>query len=247
MNTDITIQEESYLRQRLAPQPGDADYIHLSDLLAALEKFKTEEKIRILDYGAGGSPYRRFFPHAEYRRADFENIDGLDYKIDNDSKIAEADEVFDLVLSTQVAEHVFSSEAYFAESYRLLKKGGRLICTTHGTYPDHGCPYDFQRWTADGLIRDLRAAGFAVEGIEKLTTNGRAMMYLIQRFSGWFDTSTSPLWSFAFRGLRSFLHRAPKYWQKLSDRLFPDNRVVSSTLDGHEFYIGVIISAVKEK
>jgi SAM-dependent methyltransferase len=247
MSEEAVIQNSDYIRQRLAPMQGDADYIHLSDLLMALEKIKTDEKIRILDYGCGGSPYRALFPNADYRRADFEAMDNLDYKIGHDSRIEETDETFDFVLSTQVAEHVTDSKAYFAECFRLLKKGGRLICTTHGTYPDHGCPYDFQRWTADGLLRDVENAGFSVKNVEKLTTNGRALMYFIQRFSGWLDTSSSWFWAFIFRLLRSFLHRFPKYWQKLSDRLFPKNRIVDSKTTGHEFYVGVVVSAVKEK
>ncbi|HXF90400.1 MAG TPA: methyltransferase domain-containing protein [Candidatus Nitrosotenuis sp.] len=247
MNTVSGIQNEDYIRQRLAPKPGDADYIHLSDLLIALEKFRTDEVITILDYGCSGSPYRNLFPNADYRRADFENIENLDYKIGEDSKIDEKDETFDLILSTQVAEHVSNPNAYFTECFRLLKKGGKLICTTHGTYPDHGCPYDFQRWTADGLLRDLKDAGFSIVSVEKLTTNGRAVMYLIQRFSGWFETSSSSIWHLAFRLFRSFMHRIPQHWQKLSDKLFPNNRVVSSKIPGHEFYIGLIISAVKIK
>lgn len=246
MNTIKTIEEKTYIRRRLSPLPGDDDYIHLSDLLIALDKFQTNASIRILDYGCGGSPYRGLFPNADYRRADFEAMDNLDYVIGDDSRIDERDESFDLILSTQVAEHVSNPAVYLSESFRLLKKGGRLICTTHGTYPDHGCPYDFQRWTADGLMRDVRAAGFSVDKTFKLTTNGRAMMYLLQRFSGWFDTSASKVWSPALRAYRSFLHRKPQYWQKLSDRLFAANRVVDSSVDGHEFYIGVVVSALKE-
>src|SRR5262249_48561646 len=149
--------------------------------------------------GCGGSPYRSLFPNAEYLRADFTGVFDLDYVIGEHSKIDEADEIFDLILSTQVTEHVEDAPSYFAESYRLLKRGGRFVCTTHGTYPDHACPYDFQRWTADGLKRDIAAAGFTVTQGIKLTTNGRAMMFLLRRFSGWIETSASGFWSFLFR------------------------------------------------
>src|SRR6187431_2690649 len=105
MEPDTAIQDKDYLRERLEPRSGDPDYIHLSDLLMALEEFRTDEAITILDYGCGGSPYRSLFPNAEYKRADFVEMDDLDYVIGGDSRVDERDSTFDLILSTQVAEH----------------------------------------------------------------------------------------------------------------------------------------------
>jgi SAM-dependent methyltransferase len=245
MEPDKAIENSDYLSRRLEPRPGDPDYLHLVDLLAALRPFATADQLSILDFGCGGSPYRSLFPNADYRRADFEEMSDLDYAIGNDSRVDERDEIFDLILSTQVAEHVSSPSGYFAECYRLLKPGGRLICTTHGTYPDHGCPYDFQRWTADGLRRDLELAGFTVTETKKLTTNARAMMYFLQRFSGWFDSTSSGVYGPLLRGYRSYLHRRPKSWHKLADKLFGGNQVVDCAEQGHEIYVGLLLSAEK--
>jgi SAM-dependent methyltransferase len=244
MEPDTAIQDKEYLRKRLEPMAGDPDYLHLADLLEALEPHRTEETISILDYGCGGSPYRSLFPNAVYKRADFGAMADLDYVIGNDSRISESDESFDMVLSTQVAEHVMDPAGYFAECFRLLKPGGRLICSTHGAYPDHGCPYDFQRWTANGLTRDLEQAGFTIEKVLKLTTNGRALMYMIQKFSGWFESPSgfsAPL----FRIFRSIMHRSPSAWHRLSDRAFATQRVVEASEIGNEFYIGLLIAARK--
>jgi SAM-dependent methyltransferase len=245
MDDHSAIEDQEYLRQRLQPRPGDADYIHLADLRYALRMIQSWQKLAVLDYGCGGSPYQSLFPNADYKRADFEAMSGLDYVIGNDSRVDEADATFDLILSTQVAEHVSSPSGYFAECYRLLKPGGRLICTTHGTYPDHGCPYDFQRWTADGLRRDLTSVGFSVIEMKKLTTNARALMYFMQRFSGWFDAPSGGLFSPLLRVYRSYLHRRPKGWHKLADKLFSANRVVDAMTDGHDLYVGLM--AVAEK
>jgi SAM-dependent methyltransferase len=240
------IQNEDYTQKRLNPSRGDADYIHLVDLLRALSSHETSKNLTMLDFGCGGSPYRSLFPNADYRRADFDAMADLNYVIGCNSRVDERDQTFDLILSTQVAEHVTSATDYFAECHRLLKPGGRLICTTHGIYPDHGCPYDFQRWTADGLKRDLETAGFSVAEMKKLTTNARALMYFLQRFSGWFDSSSGGIYMPLLRVYRSFLHRRPKSWHKLADRLFPNNGVVDSAAPGHEFYVGLMAIAVKE-
>lgn len=246
MNTQNAIQQEEYLRSRVEPRPGDLDYIHLVDLLEALKPHGSDEPLVILDYGSGGSPYRNLYPKADYRRADFVTTESLDYVLDADGRVAERDGLFDIILSTQVAEHVRDPRLYFRESLRLLKSGGRFICTTHGTYPDHGCPHDFQRWTVDGLARDIREAGFEVESSVKVTTNGRAMMYIIQRFSGWMTPpASSRTASAVFRLLRSVLHRTTAVWHRAADRWFDSNKVVRGEAPDHEFYLGVIVVARK--
>jgi len=147
-----------YIRARIAPLPGDPFYLHLRDLLDAIRGYSSSEPLCILDYGAGLSPYRSLFPNARYLRADVTDADGVEYVISDDGRISAQSEVFDLVLSTQVLEHVAAPLTYLSECFRVLKKGGRLLLSTHGMYEDHGCPYDFQRWTADGLKRDLTQA-----------------------------------------------------------------------------------------
>lgn len=242
IHSDVSIQDEEYLRKRLEPKYGDPDYLHLSDLFLALNQLRSDENIKVLDFGCGGSPYRSLFPNADYKRADFGDLADLDYVIGMDSRLDEEDEMFDLVLSTQVAEHTLAPIMYFKECFRLLRPGGRLICTTHGTYPDHGCPYDFQRWTADGLARDLLALGFKVDRMQKLTTNVRALMYLMQKFSGWVESPSKGTDSL-FRVFRSAMHRSPKMWQRVSDRAFPGNRIVEAADEGHELYLGLVAVA----
>jgi SAM-dependent methyltransferase len=244
MESKTEIQNEDYLRERLEPRSGDPHYIHLSDLLMALEEFRSDEAITILDYGCGGSPYRSLFPNSEYKRADFVEMDDLDYVIGGDSRVDERDSTFDLILSTQVAEHVTNPFIYFRECYRLLRPGGSLICTTHGTYPDHGCPYDFQRWTADGLERDVRAVGFSIERTLKLTTNARALIYLTQRFIGWFETSSGNS-SPALRLFRSWMYRSPAFVHRFADKSFAENRVVKSGIPNHDFYLGILVRCHK--
>jgi hypothetical protein len=96
-----------YSRQRLQPRRGDPLYLHLSDLEKGLSRFRSNAPLRILDYGCGASPYRSFFPNADYRRADASDAADLDYRVGDDQSIPERSEYFDLVLSTQVLEHVW--------------------------------------------------------------------------------------------------------------------------------------------
>jgi SAM-dependent methyltransferase len=166
---------------RTKPSYSNDNYLVWADLNAFIKSNGTNDHIKVLDYGAGASPYRQYFPNAEYRRADITGAKYLDYHIGADSTITEADETFDLIISTQVAEHVVNPDVYFRECFRLLKKGGRLILTTHGIWEEHGSPYDFQRWVEAGFRRDLTLAGFERMDIFKLTCGIRAGIVLFTR------------------------------------------------------------------
>jgi SAM-dependent methyltransferase len=237
------LEADGYLRERLSPSQSRSDYLHLVDLREALDLHKTSEKISILDYGCGGSPYRGLFPNSKYFRADFTPCDGLDFVLPADSSVSAPDSSFDMVLSTQVLEHVPDPANYVAECFRVLKSGGFFVLTTHGLFEDHGCPYDFQRWTADGLRLLLERAGFQIKGAKKLTCGPRALCFFVNHWFWQLQAPKSSLFGFAlwgFRGLWRFDHRwlnrcADKYFQRYSivDAGVPDNRV----------YIGLLMHA----
>lgn len=238
------LQDAGYNRQRSDPLPGDYGYyLHLSDLRMGLEQFATTAPIKVLDYGSGGSPYRSLFPHADYRRADIGPSDDLDYALDLTGKIPEPAATFDLILSTQVVEHVKEPAGYFAECFRLLKPGGRLICTTHGTFEDHGCPADYQRWTAYGLQRDLEVAGFQVTGVSKLTTGPRAVLFLIDR--GWLKAPAKGLLGITLILVRGALKVLRPQVHRMCDATLANYRVVASNLDDHPLYVGLLITCVR--
>src|SRR6185437_659641 len=170
-------ENPEHVRLRVEPRHSDCDYLVFSDLNDFIRQNGSKEKIITLDFGAGNSPYRLYFPSADYRRADILDIPDLRYRIQSDGQINEHDEVFDLIISTQVLEHVRNVGQYLAEAHRLLKKGGRLLLTTHGTWEEHGVPYDFQRWTEEGMRRELAAANFSEVEIFKLTSGLRATVF----------------------------------------------------------------------
>lgn len=174
----LRLSENDYLRQRINPRPGDPLYLHLADLHRGLNLHGTEQPLLLLDYGCGGSPYRSFFPNATYHRADYSCTPSVDFTLEANGLLpAISDGSYDMVLSTQVLEHVSDPHCYLAESHRVLRRGGKLILTTHGTFPDHGCPHDYWRWTADGLKLSLERAGFKVTRISKLTCGIRAVLF----------------------------------------------------------------------
>ena len=237
---------DEHVRLRLSPAPGEHHYLVLSDLRNYLERVHTADRLAVIDFGAGASPYRSLFPNADYRRADFVPSPGLHYIVDGDSRVPENDGVFDLVLSTQVAEHVANPMSYFREAFRLLRPGGRLVVTTHGIWPDHGTPYDFQRWTAAGLVRDIAQAGFVNLKSSKLTAGYRGYLFLaldaLASVGGgrtWWRRRGASLMQKLLRASRPWLHRR-------IDSLWPALRIAelgSNPNGGPPFYILVAVEA----
>src|SRR5215475_7010642 len=91
-----------YLRQRISPSAGDYDYLHLSDLLLAIQTLIPPNVSRVLDYGCGSSPYRSLFGSCTYHRADLVGGHDLDFEYGPDSLLSSEIENYDCVLSTQV-------------------------------------------------------------------------------------------------------------------------------------------------
>ena len=146
------LSADEYIRQRLNPSPFDKDYLHLTDLGALIRGIAPEVRGVVFDFGCGGAPYARLFAQCEsYIAADLEPGPSVNRVLRPDGLTDEKDGSVDFILSSQVLEHVKNPRLYLQECRRILRPGGRIVLTTHGMVVEHGCPHDYQRWTARGL------------------------------------------------------------------------------------------------
>jgi len=127
--------------------------------------------LRAIDVGCGGQPFRALIESAgfEYHAIDTQAQPGvaLDAVCAIDQPLPEellgiTRAGFDLVLCTEVLEHVLDWPAAWANLYRLLAPGGRLIITCPFVYPLHEEPYDFWRATPHALRRFAERFGFTI-------------------------------------------------------------------------------------
>ncbi|MBE2181063.1 MAG: methyltransferase domain-containing protein [Chthoniobacterales bacterium] len=235
-----------YNRSRLEPSFDDPAYVALADLRMALDLVRSDEAVRVLDYGAGGSPYRPLFPKADYRRADCVELPGLDYIFGADEKISESDEVFDLVLSTQVLEHVRHPQLYLREAWRLLKPGGRIIVSTHGLFEEHGAPIDFRRWTLEGLFCELEEAGFRRGRGWKLTCGPRALLFWAMRHGGTGKPTMKSFFGAGWNAVRAVATGNLSWLNRQADRHFGKFAVMEDGAQTPPIYVGVLAVGHKE-
>lgn len=121
-------------------------------------------KYKILDYGCGVKPYEYIFENysEKYTGVDVGENPHADRRIEPGEKLPFENEEFDVVLSSQVLEHVENTELYLSECRRVLKHEGILILSTHGTWQFHSAPVDVQRWTSYGLKKLIEKFGFDI-------------------------------------------------------------------------------------
>jgi SAM-dependent methyltransferase len=120
---------------------------------------------RVLDVGCGHKPYFPFFAGAsEYVGVDMAGNPDADV-VGTVESLPLADGSFDIVLCTQVLEHVDDPAAAVRELHRVTAPGGRVLASTHGVMVFHPNPNDYWRWTHTGLRRlfELNGAWSSVD------------------------------------------------------------------------------------
>lgn len=154
--------------RRAAPRIWQADWLVLREMACVLRSVLADPVLKLqgartLDFGCGTRPYEPWFAAAgvHYRGADIDAAHEV--RIRNDGTLDCGDAEYDLVASFQVLEHVWDLATYLGEAHRVLRKGGRLLLSTHGTWLYHPHPHDFRRWTAEGLLREIESRGFKLE------------------------------------------------------------------------------------
>lgn len=115
----------------------------------------------VLDVGCGHKPYRECFGDVRYLGMDFTTKDSSPDFVGDACRIPIRTGAVDIVLCTQVIEHVPEPSELLCELHRVLRPGGSLILTGPMYWPLHEEPYDFYRFTKYGFIHLLKKSGFS--------------------------------------------------------------------------------------
>ena len=152
---------------------------------------------RVLDVGAGTCPYRPLFTHARYETHDFTGYEGyqdparegLYGAIDHVSDITALPlpaAAFDVVLCTEVLEHVPEPIAAVGEMARVLRPGGSMLLTAPLGSGLHQEPYHFYGGYTPHWYR-MVAERFGLD-VAEITPNGGTFRHIAQecaRVSWW--------------------------------------------------------------
>jgi len=130
---------------------------------------------KVLELGTRRWNTTRSTHHAAWLPADATHVmsdvtDGLDVDVVADAHTLApfAAKTFDAVIAVSVWEHLQHPWVAATAAARVLKPGGLLYVATHHTFPVHGYPSDYTRWTDEGLkalfdapLWDVNLAGYS--------------------------------------------------------------------------------------
>lgn len=123
-----------------------------------------------------------------------------------------ADESFDVVICSELLEHVPHPPAVLGEAYRVLRKDGVLLICVPFLYQIHGDPYDFGRYTDYYWLNHLKKTGFKGIEIKKQGLFWSVLVDMIRAW--WYELDKSGKLSFrkiAFR-LMALFKRLAVQW-----------------------------------
>lgn len=142
----------------------------------------------VLDAGAGASKYRPFFAHCRYETQDFcqyqgelvKYVEPITYQCEI-TAIPLAQGCLDMILCTEVFEHVVNPMAVLTEFARLLKPGGRLLLTAPLLSALHMEPYHFYGgFTRYWYAHWLPQSGLRVDEVTPVGGPGRSVVIFAQ-------------------------------------------------------------------
>lgn len=116
-----------------------------------------------MDLGAGSAKYRDIIKNKAEKYIAFDLVPGPNIDVTGDIfNMPFKDGQFDVVVSTQVLEHVGKPWIMAKEIGRVLKKGGICIITAPFMTPYHPDPSDYFRYSKEGLEFLFKNEGFEI-------------------------------------------------------------------------------------
>ena len=171
--------------------------------------------LRTLDIGAQNGPYAAHFP----RRVALDIQRGAGVQIIGDVQaLCIRDASFEVVLCTEVLEHVPDPQRAIDEMYRVLVPGGQLLLTTRFLFPIHDAPHDYFRFTKYGLRHLLRR--FEIAEVQEETDAVGTLAVLLQRLGMQAET----LHRTPFRGIWLLWAQVVRPFSFLITREYGDSR-----------------------
>lgn len=155
---------------RLANRPVGLSSVFSTILLAeAIGRALPLTASVVVDVGGGEAPYASSITSALHvaidRRSPPDTL--ASHQVVGDAALLPVgDGLADLVLCTEVVEHVPDDHQLYRELRRIVADDGTLVLSAPFVHALHESPHDYRRPTSAGLVHGLTTVGFEVERID---------------------------------------------------------------------------------
>ena len=152
------------------------NFAFLSDILLQ------EGKKSVIELGSGGAQFRELYndQNIDYISIDLEPYQGLSIRIDLTKGIPIKDNSIDIVILNNFIEHFPDTYFILSESLRVLKGGGKVLACVPFLMQAHQVPFDYVRYTYNGLEEVFDRLGFADIKIKNPVSVSETFFSLIQ-------------------------------------------------------------------
>jgi ubiquinone/menaquinone biosynthesis C-methylase UbiE len=197
-----------------------------------IELGKVTKNKKVLDLGCGTNKYKKYFMQKN-------KFIGIDVKTSgretnqktpdvfyDGKKLPFNDGNFDLIICTEVLEHVENFELVVSEIFRSLKRNGSAVITMPFITAEHEIPYDFRRFTSYGIKKEFENMGFMVKKFEKILFGHAVIRQLLYgEMKRYEETGKVNFFTkFFLRSIFRFAFRILGIFYKL-DRVYFDNYI----------------------
>ena len=114
-----------------------------------IKKFLEQLEGKVLDIGAGCSPYKHKINYTDYQTMDIDSKNNPD--VIANIHTLNIEDSFDSVIITEVLEHCENPQQVINKIYDVLKPDGVCLLSTRFIHPYHPSPLDCFRFTKDSL------------------------------------------------------------------------------------------------
>jgi SAM-dependent methyltransferase len=203
---------------------------------------KVDSSALVLDVGCGDRPYEQHFSHCRYVGLDvspakwpsvYEKRPDVAY---DGLNLPFASNTIDHVICTEVLEHCLDPDGLLRQIHRVMKTDGCLFLTVPFMWAQHNLPFDFRRYTMEGIRKQVEGAHFRVTAMDKLTRGRDALNQIVRSEINAHQHWNPDYWS----GMGRFARLGFVLWQMAwalqdrlgrglfdYDRLYLDNLVIA--------------------
>ncbi|HEY4963521.1 MAG TPA: methyltransferase domain-containing protein [Candidatus Saccharimonadales bacterium] len=151
--------------------------VNVAKLIEDSAKVEDGVGIRVLDIAPQDyEGAKRYYTAATVETLDIDPAANATFTVDlcENNRVSIPDETFDVIICTEVLEHVNNPFDAAKEMFRILKKGGRIYVSTPYNFRIHGPLPDNWRFTEHGLR--ILFSDFSVVDVVSLEDNHRFLM-----------------------------------------------------------------------
>jgi SAM-dependent methyltransferase len=176
--------------EEMYPKDKNNNYPYkLCEHLVKLYLFdKIDKEIKFLDIGSGrGTHIMNFmkflkgeFHGIDYQGTEIQNIKVIGCNLEHES-LPYKDNVFDIIFSKSVLEHVCNTDNFISEAHRVLKPGGTMIIMVPDWQSQMKNFYDDYTHIKPFTIRSIHAA-LRINGFENVNVSYFRQLPVVWRF-----------------------------------------------------------------